>query len=174
MGCAQVSDASKGVGRSWTSYFSADSVAACEARMRELGYSWEWQADGVLKATTPRLEAVVVAPGTATRCFFNQLPATLNNAVEFSRVGTEGSGLEGDAATAVTQEGLDRCLSYGDGSPIELDALKHARELCERFAIDLMWQDGDVALLDNYLVMHARRLWHGPLGTRKLLASLVA
>lgn len=53
--------------------------------MRELGYTWEWQDDGVLKATTPRLEAVVVAPGTEIRCFFNQLPATTNNAIEFSR-----------------------------------------------------------------------------------------
>ena len=43
----------------------------------------------------------------------------------------------------------------------------------EKHAVDLQWQSGDVALLDNYLVMHARRIWNGPLGSRKLLASLV-
>jgi hypothetical protein len=46
--------------------------------------------------------------------------------------------------------------------------------MCEEHAIDVCWQKGDVALLSNYLMMHARRPWNGPEGTRKLLASLVA
>ena len=49
-----------------------------------------------------------------------------------------------------------------------------AKAICEASAVDVEWRDGDVALIDNYLMMHARRLWNGPLGSRKLLASLVA
>ena len=171
---SETSDESKGVGRSWKSYFSAGDVGECEARMAELGYTWEWGEGGILKATTPRLEAVVTAPGTDMRCFFNQLPATTNNAIEFSRVGTDGSGLEGESADEPTQEGLDRCLSFGDGSQISLETLLKAKELCEQHSIDIPWQDGDVALIDNITVMHARRIWHGPLGSRQLYASLVA
>jgi len=172
---SEASDASKGVGRSWKSYFSAKDVGECEARMAALGYTWEWGEGGILTATTPRLEAVTTAPGTDKRCFFNQLPATTNNAIEFSRVGKDGSGLEGGAdSDTPTQEGLDRCLSFGDGSQVSLETLLYAKELCEQHAVDLPWQDGDVALIDNYIVMHARRIWSGPLGSRQLLASLVA
>ena len=56
---------------------------------------------------------------------------------------------------------------------VSLQILLDAREICERNAVDIQWRDGDVALLDNFLVMHARRIWNGPLGSRKLLASLV-
>lgn len=45
-----------------------------------------------------------------------------------------------------------------------------AKDLCEANAVEIEWQQGDVALLDNYLVMHARRPFEGP---RKVLASLV-
>eukprot|EP00037_Helgoeca_nana_P001772 m.29370 g.29370 ORF g.29370 m.29370 type:complete len:366 (+) comp12106_c0_seq1:100-1197(+) len=170
---SETDDSSKGVGRSWKSFFSAKDRPDCEKRMTALGYTWEWLEGGTLKATTPRLEAVVTAPGTATKCFFNQLPATTNNALEFSKVGTEGSDLHTDLDATPTQAGINKCLAFGDGSEVSIDALMDARAICERNAVDLQWRDGDVALLDNYIVMHARRIWHGPLGSRKLLASLV-
>jgi hypothetical protein len=162
-----------GVGRSWKSYFSAPDRESCEARMKDLGYTWTWQEDGVLKATTPRLEAIACVPGTTTRCFFNQLPATTNNAIEFSNVGKNDETQAEVIDPKPTQEGLNKCLSFGDGAEIGLDILLYAKALCEKHAVDLQWQSGDVALLDNYLVMHARRIWNGPLGSRKLLASLV-
>lgn len=115
----------------------------------------------------------MTAPGTATKCFFNQLPATTNNALEFSKVGSDGSDLHKNLQSVPTQEGINKCLSFGDGSEVPLDCLMDARKICERHAVDLQWQDGDVALLDNYLVMHARRIWNGALETRKLLASLI-
>ena len=142
--------------------------------MRELGYTWQWGEDDTLQATTPRLEAVVTAPGTGIRCFFNQLPATTNNALEFSAVGNDGSSLASDIKAVPTQDGINKCLSFGDGSEVSLEILLEARAICEKHAVNLQWQDGDVALLDNYIVMHARRIWNGPLGSRKLLASLVA
>lgn len=161
-----------GVGRSWKSYFSCDTVDSCETRMKSLGYTWEWQANNVLKATTPKLEAIVTAPGTDKLCFFNQIPATTNNAIEFSNVGKSGEDAS-VLSTKPTQEGLDKCISFGDGTQMKLEILLDAKDLCEKHAVNLQWQDGDVALLDNYLVMHARRIWNGPLGSRKLLASLV-
>jgi alpha-ketoglutarate-dependent taurine dioxygenase len=39
--------------------------------------------------------------------------------------------------------------------------------------VDLLWEQGDVGLLDNKLVMHARRPWEGEAGARRVLASLV-
>ena len=39
------------------------------------------------------------------------------------------------------------------------------------FTFDIPWQSGDVAVLDNFLVMHGRRPFEGK---RAVLASLVA
>jgi alpha-ketoglutarate-dependent taurine dioxygenase len=53
---------------------------------------------------------------------------------------------------------------------IFLDALDYAKEVCEETAVEITWQKGDVALIDNFLVMHARRDYDG---NRRVLASLV-
>ena len=46
-----------------------------------------------------------------------------------------------------------------------------AIELADELSFNLAWQAGDVALIDNYLVMHGRRPFKGE---RRVLASLVA
>ena len=43
--------------------------------------------------------------------------------------------------------------------------------LADELTFDIDWQTGDVALLDNFLVMHGRRTFSGE---RRVLASLVA
>jgi len=67
-------DPESGQGRSWKDTLSADTKKAAEARLGELGYSWEWQKDGSLKVTTPRLEAIRDM-GNDEESFFNQLIA---------------------------------------------------------------------------------------------------
>jgi len=162
-------DASKGVGRGWKQFFGkvVETKEEVEDRMRELGYTWEWQdeAHDLLKCTSPVLKAVCVAPGTTTRVFFNQLPATLANAKEWSD--RSGSIQEDDISSY-----LDRYLTFGDGGNFtaeDCEALRYSRVLTEETSIELLWEQGDVGLLDNYLVMHARREFEGP---RRVLASL--
>ena len=46
-----------------------------------------------------------------------------------------------------------------------------AIDLSDALTFDLAWQNGDVALVDNFLVMHGRRPFSGQ---RRVLASLVA
>eukprot|EP00536_Pseudo-nitzschia_multiseries_P016860 jgi/Psemu1/263912/estExt_Genewise1Plus.C_12690011 len=181
------SDPTKGAGRSWKSFFRVSNRTECEARMTAGGWTWEWgvgpataTSDGdapvpsdFLKCTTPLLEAVKLA-GTDGNCFFNQLIATTANALEFSRVGGSSSSNGYDPLVDVpTQEGIDECVRFGNGDPIPLEILLEAKDICEELAIDVEWQTGDVLLLSNYLMMHARRPWKGPEGSRKLLASLV-
>jgi len=173
-------DASKGAGRSWKSFFHVQSREECEEVMRAGGWDWEWGVGplGVevsadfLKFTTPRLDAVKIAPGTDKKCFFNQLIATTANALEFSKVGNEG-GYDPLHDTP-TQAAIDACVRFSSGDRIDLAILLDAKKMCEENAFDLQWEDGDVALIDNYLVMHARRLWHGAAASRQVYASLVA
>ena len=153
--------------------------------MRELGYSWSWErgegaedsADGendVLRMTTPVLPAVVSAPPSGRLVFFNQAIAqALSNAKWFLSVGADGGAGGGGTATPEAEaEALGEFLTLGDGSPVDLAALRYAAEVADTHAYDIEWRAGDVGLVDNYLVMHARRAWLGD-GPRRVLASLV-
>lgn len=160
-------DPSKGVGRGWKQFFGkvVETKTEVEERMVELGYTWEWQDDDVLRCTSPRLKAICVAPGTSERVFFNQLPATLANAKDWS-------DRSGELDDSNITESLDRFLTFGDDSSFgsaDINALQYSKQLTEECAVELLWEQGDVGLLDNYLVMHARREYEGP---RKVLASL--
>ncbi|HUG66125.1 MAG TPA: TauD/TfdA family dioxygenase [Pirellulaceae bacterium] len=143
-------DPASGMGRSWQSTFRRETREEAESRMRELGYSWEWLEDGCLRATTPRLQAVRQVP-SGRKTFFNQLIAAFK--------GWKDS--RNDPSHAIT---------LGDGTPLDRDAVILAADLAEALTFDIPWQAGDVALIDNYVVMHGRRTFTGK---RKILASLV-
>ncbi|HEU4532744.1 MAG TPA: TauD/TfdA family dioxygenase, partial [Polyangiaceae bacterium] len=83
------------------------------------------------------------------------------------------SGLAGPVReallSAVAEEDLPRQAYYGDGSPIEPDALAEVRAAYQRLAIEFAWRDGDILLLDNVLVAHGRTPYRGP---RKVLVAM--
>jgi hypothetical protein len=144
-------DPTSGMGRSWQSTLRAQTAEQAEQRLRELGYSWEWLADGCLRATTPVLPAVrETADGR--KVFFNQLIAAFKG----------WKDARNDPAKAIT---------HGDGAPLDAQAVHTAADLAEELAFDVPWQPGDVVLVDNYITMHGRRSFTG---TRKVWASLVA
>jgi Taurine catabolism dioxygenase TauD, TfdA family len=144
-------DPQSGMGRGWQSTLHAGSRDEAERRLDALGYTWQWLADGCLRATTPTLPAVRQLDG-GRASFFNQLIA--------AHQGWKDN--RNDPSKAVT---------FGDGTPLEAAAVQAAAELAEELTFDLNWQTGDVALVDNFVTMHGRRTF---CGTRKVLASLVA
>jgi hypothetical protein len=142
-------DPNSGMGRSWKSTLRAQTRADAESRLRDLRYDWEWLPDGSLRATTPVLPAVrEVSPGR--KVFFNQLIAAFQ-------------GWKDD------RNDPSKSLRFGDGSPLDRDAVNTATELAYDLAFDMPWQRGDAVLVDNFLTMHGRRTFRG---TRKVLASL--
>jgi hypothetical protein len=144
-------DPTSGMGRGWQSTLRSKSPEEAEARLRGFGYSWEWLDNGDLRATTPVLPAVRQLNGSR-KSFFNQLIAAFQ--------GWKDS--RNDPSKAIT---------FGDGAPLDRDAVNIATQLAEELAFDVPWQQGDVALVDNFVTMHGRRTFFG---TRKVLASLVA
>jgi hypothetical protein len=142
-------DPKSGMGRSWKSTLRAETRDEAEQRLREIGYDGEWLPDGSLRATTPLTPAVrEVAPGR--KVFFNQLIAAFQ-------------GWKDD------RNDPTKAIRFGDGSPLDREAVNVATELAYDLAFDLPWQRGDAVLLDNFLTMHGRRTFRG---TRKVLASL--
>jgi len=142
-------DLQSGMGRSWKGTLGVETREAAEGRLSELNYSWQWLDDGSLRATTPALPAVnEVRPGR--KSFFNQLIAAF--------LGWKDS-----------RNDVSESLRHGDGTRLDRDAVMQAVALAEELAFDLQWQTGDAVLIDNTVVMHARRTFKGP---RKVVASL--
>lgn len=144
-------DETSGQGRSWKSTLSSQTVDAAETRLSALGYSWDWLENGALKVTTPCLDAVRDI-GNGETSFFNQLIAAFRG----------WKDARNDPSKSVT---------FGDGTPIDVEALGTAIKLADELSYDLNWQAGDVALIDNYRVMHGRRPYSGQ---RRVVASLMA
>lgn len=143
-------DLESGMGRSWQSTLKTATREGAEQRLRSLGYTWQWLDDGCLRATTPVLRGVHVLDD-GRRTFFNQLIAAYCG----------WKDARNDPAKAIT---------LGDGSPLNADGVRTAVRIAEELAFDVPWQQGDVALVDNYVTMHGRRPFTG---TRKVLAAMV-
>lgn len=146
-------DHDSGQGRSWKSTLSVDNKAQAEQKLKQLGYSWEWQADDSLRAITPVLPAVKQLDD-GTEVFYNQLVAAYLG----------WKGVKENPASAIT---------FGDGTQIPIAALETVVELSKAFTFDVPWQDGDVAIIDNKLTMHGRRPFTGT-RPRQVLVALTA
>lgn len=146
-------DHTSGQGRSWRSTLSVTSTEEAENKLAELGYSWQWMSDDSLKATTPVLPAVIDLGG-GKKVFYNQLIAAY--------MGWKG-----------VKENPSSAITFGDGSHIPLAGLERAVELSKKFTFDLPWQDGDVALVDNYMAMHGRKPYSGERKRQVLVALAI-
>jgi alpha-ketoglutarate-dependent taurine dioxygenase len=136
-----LADAKSGQGRSWRSTLSVESVEEAEVRLSALGYSWQWQKDQSLRATTPTLPAVRRLPD-GSDSFFNQVIAAYRG---WKRTG----------------DSPDEILTFGNGASIPVPALEAIVSLADRFTVLVDWQDGDVALVDNHRIMHGRNPYSG-------------
>lgn len=142
-------DTASGQGRSWRDTLSVSTREEAERRLGGLGYDWIWQDADSLRVVTPVLPAIRRAP-SGQEVFFNQLIAAF--------CGWQDRRNE-----------ARRSVRYGDGSEIHAEQLEEATRIAYEGVFDLEWQAGDVALIDNYLVMHGRRPFKG---SRSVLASL--
>jgi alpha-ketoglutarate-dependent taurine dioxygenase len=142
-------DPQSGMGRSWQSTLRVANQAEAEERLQQLGYHGEWQEDGCLRATTPRLPAVRRLADRRV-VFFNQLIAAFQGWKD-------------------SRNDPSRAITLGDGSPLDAEAALTAARLAEELSFDIPWQNGDVAVVNNFVTMHGRRTFRG---TRRVLASL--
>ena len=144
-------DAGSGQGRSWRSTLSVSDKAQAEARLTALGYSWEWLENASLRVTTAALPGVRDL-GDGRSSFFNQLIAAFRG-------------------WADSRNDPNRAITFGSGDPITSEDMADAIRIADELTYNLAWDAGDVALLDNFQVMHGRRPFKGK---RRVLASLIA
>lgn len=66
---------------------------------------------------------------------------------------------------------FEKSIRFGDNCDIDTECMAIAIELGDKLSFDIPWQNTDIALVDNFLVMHGRRPF---VGQRRVLASLVS
>lgn len=143
-------DPKSGQGRSWRDTLSVSDKPGAEARLTQLGYEWHWLDDDLLRVTSPVLDAVKTLPD-GRKVFFNQLIAAFRGWKD-------------------ARNDPNKSITYGDGVPVDPEDMAEIIDMADALTFDLDWQAGDVALLDNFQVMHGRRPFSGK---RRVLASLI-
>jgi len=144
-------DNESAIGRGWKSTFNATTREEAEEACRKLGNTWEWTPEGYMKTITKVLPAMKTYPEKGNIfVWFNSIVAAY--------LGWQDS--RNEASKAVV---------YGDDTPLPKEAVLDTAAIMEEVCVDLDWQQGDIILIDNNQVMHARRSFVPP---RRVYASL--
>lgn len=149
-----------GFGQSWKYVFHTESREEVEKYCSENNIDCYWNDDDTLTTKQVR-PAVAIHPDTNENLWFNHI------------VFWHSSSLKEDVRNLMLEEFGESRLPYqtyyGDGSPIEIEVAEHIRKAYEDCTITFPWQEGDILMLDNMLVAHARNPYKGE---RKVLVAM--
>ena len=140
-----------GQGRSWQKTLGVSTKNDAEAKLLELGYSWDWIEGDNLSVTTKPLKATKELEN-GKKSFFNQVIA--------ASLGWKKSSKNQIAP-----------VRFGNNQEIDQLAIEHISELAQSLTLLRSWQDNDILLIDNYRVMHGRKPFSGN-KNREVLVSL--
>jgi alpha-ketoglutarate-dependent taurine dioxygenase len=158
-GLMYIRNFSEGIDVPWQDFFHTSDRAEVERVCSEAGIGCEWTAEGLrISQVSP---AVAVHPRTHEKVFFNQ--------IQLHHV----SCLDAETRDALRQlfaeENMPRNVYFGDGTPIPDEVVAQISELYEQLCVEPSWDAGDMIVLDNMLVAHARRPFSGE---RKILVAM--
>lgn len=145
---------------SWQHFFKTDDKKVVEKICNDGGMICEWVRGRTLRIKQ-KARAVAKHPVTGETVFFNQVqlhhPFCLDPATRKSLV------------ALFKEEGLPRNVYYGDGSKIEDSTMAELDKLYWKTAKSFLWENGDMIMLDNMLVAHARKPFTG---ARKIVVAM--
>lgn len=149
-----------GLGLPWQVVFQTDDRSAVEEYCWNAGIKWTWRDGNRLTTRTIR-PAVARHPRTGEMVWFNH--------ATFFHVSTLAPAIREALLSQFSEEDLPNNTYYGDGSPIEPGVLDELRGAYAEAARTFPWETGDLLLLDNMLMAHAREPFTGP---RSILVGL--
>ena len=124
------------------------------------GMTCEWTDRGYLRISN-QATAISVHPVTDERVFFNQ--------VQLHHVSCLDEETRESLRQLFSEEELPRNVHFGDGTPIPDETMARLGEIFEELCVEFPWDPGDMIVLDNMLVAHARRPFGGE---RKILVAM--
>ena len=145
---------------SWQDFFKTTDKSIVVEFCRNASIDFEWKGNNGLRTRHVCL-AVAKHPKTAEMVWFNQIqlwhPACLDQATRESLLALVG------------EQDLPRNCYYGDGSVIEDSVIEEIGEVYRKTAVSFPWQQGDILMVDNMLIAHARNPYVGP---RKITVTM--
>jgi alpha-ketoglutarate-dependent taurine dioxygenase len=149
-----------GIDVSWQEFFRTDDATRVEARCRAESIAYAWLPGGRLRISQ-QAPAIATHPATGERSFFNQIqlhhPSRLSPEVRESLL------------SLMSEDDLPRNVTFGDGTPIADDVVEEIAAITEELAVDRLWREGEVVMVENILVAHGRRPFAG---SRKVVVAM--
>lgn len=149
-----------GLDVSWQQFYKTEDRSVVERRCKEAGVDFSWKADGGLR-TRHLCQAVAHHPRTGERVFFNQ--------VQLHHLSCMPPALRESLLSLFDEEDLPRNVYYGDGTTIEDSVMEEVNRAYWQTCASFPWQTGDMLMLDNMLVAHARNPYSG---RRKIVVAM--
>jgi alpha-ketoglutarate-dependent taurine dioxygenase len=149
-----------GVDVSWQDFFRTSDKAVVEEMCAQNGMECMWMEKDSLR-TRQICPAVIEHPSTGEWLFFNQ--------IQLHHVSCLEPAVRESLLSMLGMESIPRNVYFGDGSPIDDAIVAEIGEVYERTAVRFRWQEGDLLMLDNMLVAHARDPFAGP---RKIVVAM--
>lgn len=159
-GLTYVRNYGNGLDVDWQQVFNTDSAEAVEVFCRRQGIEVTWKDDGCLR-TAQRCQAVARHPRTDDPVWFNQAHLFHLSALD--------EEMQAILLETVGEDNLPRNVYYGDCSAIEASALDEVRGVLDECRVVFPWRSGDILMLDNMLMAHAREPFSGP---RKVVVAM--
>lgn len=144
----------------WPVVFQTSDKSEVEAFCDANDLHYEWLENDTLR-TRQINPATAVHPHTGDKLWFNQ--------AHLFHVSSLGKEIAETLLASLSEENLPRNSYYGDGTPIEPEALELIRSAYEQTKIKFPWQKNDLLLLDNMLFTHGRESYTG---ARKVLVGM--
>ena len=136
----------------WSVVFQTEDKSEVEAYCMANELKFEWLPNDVLR-TIQVNQATALHPLTGEKLWFNQ--------AHLFHASSLGKEISETLVSSLGEENLPRNSYYGDGSPIEPEALDLIRSAYEQTKIKFQWQKNDLLLLDNMLFTHGREPYTG-------------
>jgi alpha-ketoglutarate-dependent taurine dioxygenase len=144
----------------WQKVFNTEQRAEVESYCRRADIRWEWTDDGGLR-TTQLCQAIEVHPVTGEQVWFNQ--------AHLFHVSNLQPEVRESLEELLGVENLPRNTYFADGSPIPDGIFDEVRAVLDSQMVRFPWRNGDVLMLDNMLVAHARAPFKG---SRRIVVAM--
>ncbi|XP_071710530.1 clavaminate synthase-like protein At3g21360 [Rutidosis leptorrhynchoides] len=146
-------DSSNVGGRGWKSAYMTNDKKVAEERAAKQGAKLEWMHGNAVKVTTGPLPAFRFDKKSQHKTWFNNIaytkPVPLNG---------------------INVDDHDTYIELGNGGLVSDQAQKECSKIMEEECVVVPWKNGDVMLVNNLIVLHARQPLLKP--PRRVLASL--
>lgn len=144
----------------WQTVFQSTDRLTVEEYCKENDIHCEWKKDGTL-VTRQVCQAVARHPRTGDSIWFNQAHLFHPSALDLPTKEV--------LQELFSPDEYPRNATYGDGTPLEESVLQEIRQAYKEHARLFVWQQGDILILDNMMISHARTPFKG---SRRILTSM--